>query len=161
MNNIGEKIAQLRKQFGMTQEQLAEKLSISSQAVSKWETGVTSPDISLLPQIAETFHISIDELLGIKKAAVLTEQTDTSKLMLRVKILSTDGDRVNINLPFKIVSAFIATGSKWVSFGQKSTNEVLSNIDWKQLSEAVDMGLRGKIIDIASADGDIVEIVVE
>lgn len=161
INNVGDKIAQLRKQHGLTQEQLAEKLSISSQAVSKWETGITSPDISLLPEIAAIFFISVDELLGVGRKSTITETKDTSKLMLHVRILSADGDKVNINLPFTIVSTALSLGNTWINFGKGSTNDMLKSVDWKQLTDAVEVGLRGKIVDIQSADGDIVEIVVE
>lgn len=63
---IGERIAYYRKLNAMTQEELASKLNISTQAVSKWEQKITSPDIMLLPEIAKIFNISIDELFGIK-----------------------------------------------------------------------------------------------
>lgn len=57
MESLGKKIRQLRSEKGDTQEQLAHTLQISFQSVSKWETGVASPDISLLPIIAEYFGI--------------------------------------------------------------------------------------------------------
>jgi len=63
--NIGEKIKKLRKQKDMTQEQLAEYLNISTQAVSKWETNLTLPDITLLPMLANLFNVTSDEILGI------------------------------------------------------------------------------------------------
>ena len=53
----------LRKQRNLTQEQAAEFLGVSSQAISKWETNSTFPDISLLPIIADFFNVSIDYLL--------------------------------------------------------------------------------------------------
>lgn len=61
---IGANIMRLRKEKGMTQEQLANALGLSYQAVSKWETGNSSPDISVLPLLAELFSVSIDELFG-------------------------------------------------------------------------------------------------
>ena len=65
---IGKNIADLRKSNGMTQEQLAETLGVSSQTVSKWENEVTMPDIMLLPVIAGCFDITVDELYGGRKA---------------------------------------------------------------------------------------------
>ena len=62
---IANKIKQMRVQAGFTQEQLANKLGVSSQSVSKWENGVAMPDIMLLPAIAEIFGISIDELFDL------------------------------------------------------------------------------------------------
>ncbi len=61
---LGDRIAYYRRLNAMTQEELAKQLNISTQAVSKWEQKITSPDISLLPEIAELFGISIDELFG-------------------------------------------------------------------------------------------------
>ena len=63
--NIGENIKKLRTEKQVTQEQLAEHLAISYQAVSKWENNITTPDIFLLPAIAEYFEVPIDELFKI------------------------------------------------------------------------------------------------
>ncbi len=60
--NIGRKIKMLRKSRGMTQEQLAESLCISTQAVSKWENHISLPDITMAPMIAAYFGITLDEL---------------------------------------------------------------------------------------------------
>lgn len=62
--HIHQQIALLRKQNGMTQEQLANALGVSNQAVSKWESAQCFPDIQLLPELARLFHTSIDELMG-------------------------------------------------------------------------------------------------
>ena len=60
---LGQTIAKLRKQNNMTQSEVADALHISYQAVSKWERDESLPDITLLPSIAELFHVSIDNLL--------------------------------------------------------------------------------------------------
>ena len=62
---IGSKIKQLRCRASLTQEQLADKLGLSAQAVSKWENSATMPDISLLPELAQIFGTSIDELFDL------------------------------------------------------------------------------------------------
>ncbi len=62
---IGNKIKQLRYKSGLTQEQLASRLGISAQSVSKWETGLTMPDITLLPLLAGEFGVSVDELFDL------------------------------------------------------------------------------------------------
>ncbi|MBO5939135.1 MAG: helix-turn-helix transcriptional regulator [Clostridia bacterium] len=62
--SIGENIARLRKEKGWTQSELGEKIGVSNQAVSKWESGMTMPDITLLPSLADTFGIYIDELFS-------------------------------------------------------------------------------------------------
>ncbi len=63
---MGKRIMQLRKEKGYTQEQLAEMMGVSAQAVSKWENDVSCPDISILPQLAEKLGVTTDELLGVK-----------------------------------------------------------------------------------------------
>ena len=60
--DIGQKIKAARIAKGMTQEELADKLGVSFQAVSKWENAQSAPDISLLPLLAETFRCTIDDL---------------------------------------------------------------------------------------------------
>lgn len=65
--NIGKKIKELRRKNDLTQEKLAALLGISSQAVSKWECGVTWPDLSLLPALTRLFHVTADELLGLSE----------------------------------------------------------------------------------------------
>ncbi len=66
MTGVKLKIAELRRQKGIGQQQLAEVLGVTFQSISKWETGTTMPDITLLPSIAEYFNVSVDELLGLK-----------------------------------------------------------------------------------------------
>ena len=65
MDHIGQKIKTLRKTANLTQEGLAELLGVSSQAVSKWEVGSASPDLSLIAPLCRVFGCSADELLGI------------------------------------------------------------------------------------------------
>ena len=62
---LGKKIRQLRYKAGLTQEQLADKLGIGPQSISKWENAASMPDITTLPLLAETFGISIDELFDL------------------------------------------------------------------------------------------------
>ena len=66
MKTLGERIADLRRERGITQENLAGTIGISPQAISKWENNATMPDIMLLPIIADTLGVTIDELFGIR-----------------------------------------------------------------------------------------------
>ena len=63
--DIGKKVRELRKQKGLTQEQLADSLNISFQSVSKWETGLTIPDLTLIPGLTRLLDCTADELLGL------------------------------------------------------------------------------------------------
>jgi two-component system chemotaxis response regulator CheY len=64
-NRIGEMIKFLRKQQGVTQDELANYLTVSNQSVSKWETGQANPDVTYIPQIAEFFGVTIDTLFNV------------------------------------------------------------------------------------------------
>lgn len=66
MDSIGKKIRALRKKQNLTQTELANILSVSSQSVSKWENDISLPDISILPVIARFFNITMDELFDYK-----------------------------------------------------------------------------------------------
>ena len=66
--NIGQTIKALRTRAGLTQEQLAGQLGVTYQAISKWETGANTPDISLLPTLATAFGVSIDTLFSDQPA---------------------------------------------------------------------------------------------
>lgn len=65
--SIGKNIAKYRKAKGLTQEELGSKLGVTNQAVSKWESEVSMPDIMLLPEIATALNITLDDLYGIVK----------------------------------------------------------------------------------------------
>ena len=64
-NEMNLRIAELRKWTGLTQQELGERLSVSFQTVSKWENGVTMPDLTMIPALTECFQVSADELLGM------------------------------------------------------------------------------------------------
>ena len=79
--NIGIKIRELRKKRGITQERLAEYLTVSAQAVSKWENGTALPDITLVPKLSAFFGVSTDELFSTKP-----EVTDKKLLEFKEKL---------------------------------------------------------------------------
>ncbi len=79
---LGKRIVQHRKQLGMTQDQLAEKLGVTAQAVSKWENDQSCPDINMLPKLAELFSTTTDALLGhtpVFEAEVVEDEENDDK----------------------------------------------------------------------------------
>lgn len=160
---LGKRIADLRKKKGMTQEELAANFSISAQAVSKWENDVACPDIGILPELARTLNVSVDELLSGEPvpAVVLVpeaERKDLSEMMLRIVVNSSGGDRVRVNLPMALIQAALEMG---MEMPQISGNEALKNIDLRQIIELVRRGAMGNLVEVESHDGDIVQIFVE
>ena len=77
--NIGKKIKELRKQRGITQEQLAESIGISFQAVSKWENNIALPDITLAPVLANYFGVTMDELFDFSLSEIDAEVENIAK----------------------------------------------------------------------------------
>ncbi len=79
--NIGENIRKYRKNMNWTQEQLAEMLGASVQSVSRWESGGGYPEMELLPEIARTFAVSVDELMGYGASETRLTQEELSKMV--------------------------------------------------------------------------------
>ena len=75
---LGKRIAGYRKGLELTQDQLAEQLGLTAQAVSKWENDLSCPDITILPKLADIFQVSIDDLLGHTAKSPVCETTVVS-----------------------------------------------------------------------------------
>ena len=157
MSTLGTRLQELRKQKGLTQEQLAEKLNVTNQSVSKWEKDINAPDILLLVALADLFETSVDYLLGRNenRPIVSVTQKGIDQLVLKIRILSADKDKVNINLPLSIVKIFAKNGEL------KMLKDKKIDIDINQLIALVEQGVVGELVDIESADGDTVKIAVE
>ena len=162
---IGKRIAALRREKNLKQDDLAQMLEVSPQAVSKWENDQTCPDISLLPKLAKILGVSVDELLSGKQEQqpMVTlvpedQRKDIKDMMLRIVVDSADGDKVRVNLPMALVQLAMEMG---MEMPQVSGNDALKDIDWAQVMELVRHGAMGNLIEVESADGDIVRIFVE
>lgn len=91
--NLGKKIAELRKKNNLSQEELAEKVGVARQTISKWEIGDTTPDINQVKIISKIFNISVDELVDNDINSVIVEKvSNTEKLAgITIKILKVFG----------------------------------------------------------------------
>ena len=162
---IGKRIAALRREKGLKQDDLAQMLEVSPQAVSKWENDQSCPDIALLPKLAQILGVSVDELLSGKQemqpAVTLVpeeQRKDIKDMMLRIMVDSKNGDKVRVNLPMALVQVAMEMG---MEMPQISGNAALKNIDWMQIMELVRHGAMGNLVEVESADGDTVRIFVE
>lgn len=116
MLKLGENLKKFRLQRELTQEQLADILGVSAQAVSRWENGTTYPDITLLPVIASYFEITLDELMGIdsfkseeqlKELLGQLEENGSKGLIYENILLLRDSVRTypaNYELQFRLVN---------------------------------------------------------
>ena len=161
---LGKRIAALRKQKELRQDDIAQLLDVSPQAVSKWENDQTCPDIGLLPKLAQILGVTTDELLSgkqeLQEVRVLPpeERKDIKDMLLRIIVDSSDGDKVRINLPMALVQVALDMGTE---MPQISGKEALKNIDLNQIMELVRQGAIGNLVEVESADGDTVRIFVE
>lgn len=161
---IGRRIAQLRKEKGLTQEELSQMMEVSAQAVSKWENDQTCPDISSLPKLAEILGVTVDELLSGKKetapvAQVLApeERKELKDMMLRIVVDENGGDHVKINIPMALVQVALDMG---MELPQVSGNSALKNLDLVQIVNMVRQGVVGNLMEVETDDA-VVRIFVE
>lgn len=91
--DLSEKIVKLRKNNGLTQEQLAEQLNVSRQSVSKWESGQAAPDIDKIVALGEIFHVTTDYLLKPSELDELAMKTEMLEKRQQ-EILETDKKRM-------------------------------------------------------------------
>lgn len=148
--NISSYIRQKRKELNFTQEELADKLGVTKASVSKWELGQSYPDITMLPNIAELFKCTIDELLGYcnqkndyleKGKRILREFTATTgftrKLVL-INIVSADPVRLS-NFYRDILEANIVNDREHggpnrieIWFGERDENAVCIAVNYQK-----------------------------
>ena len=161
---IGKRIGLLRKEKGLTQEELASHMGVSPQAVSKWENDQTCPDISALPRLARLLGVSVDELLEGKaelpavRVLPPAERKPLTDMMLRITVDSADGDRVRVNVPLALVEVAMEIG---MEMPQINGTDALKGVDLNKVLRLVREGLVGNLVEVDSADGDKVRIFVE
>ncbi|MCI5924844.1 MAG: helix-turn-helix transcriptional regulator [Oscillospiraceae bacterium] len=161
---IGKRIAARRKEKGYTQEEIAERLGITAQAVSKWENDTSCPDISLLPALAEMLGTTVDALLSGKTSDTLRvlppeERRSIDEMTLRILVdTAEDNDRVRVSVPMALVRVAIEMG---MQLPQITSKEALKGIDINSVFRMVENGVIGKLMEVETGDGTTVTILVE
>lgn len=169
---LGRRIARLRLEYGMTQERLAMKMGVTAQAVSKWENDLSAPDIMLLPELARTLGVTVDELLEGRKGQEIASAEPAPEPQpapsradgprpkkLHIQVDSSDGDVVNINVPLGMASAVLGASSKLP--GAVNLNLNNADIDAALIAEAIKHGEKGTLVEVDGDDGDHVVISLE
>lgn len=165
--NIGVKIAELRRAHNMKQDELAEMLDVTPQAVSKWENGASMPDISLLPKIAKIFGVTIDDLFGADntpkpdvQVVPVEKRKSFDEMILRIRV-QDGGDKVNVNLPLPLVKLALEIGgsSGAINIGDVKIGGMdMSKIDFNHIIKLVENGVIGKLVEVECDDGATVVI---
>lgn len=129
---IGNKIMELRKKNHLSQEELAEKVGVARQTISKWELGDTSPDIKQAKELSKIFNISLDELVDNDIKNILVEKTtNTEKLAgMIIKILKFIGIIFLVLFIIDIIAfIFFTFNKKSVITSSISSVEITCSID--------------------------------
>lgn len=160
METFGQRFQRLRKEKGLTQEDIANKFNITPQSVSKWENDLSTPDIAIISDLASFLGVSVETLLTGKVESVsIKKDIDLDKAILKIIVHSEDGDEVKINFPLGLGDSLLKT------FVSKSLNkldgDIKEQIDLDKIIEMVKKGAIGELINIKSSDGDIVIIKVD
>lgn len=134
--NIGDKIKELRKQRGITQEQLADSMSVSFQAVSKWENNIALPDITLTPVLAAYFGISMDELFDY----------DLKRIEDKALTIAKESWKYRSN-DWKKAKVILEEGLKQYPDNDILLNNLLYVIDYDEKPDEV-LKIASKVIDV-------------
>ena len=152
MNTIGQNIAYFRKQKQLTQEELAEKMSVTAQAVSKWECDASYPDITVINSLAKVLGISVDSIFNGSKEIPEMKETTPEKIdrrILRVHVqVDKDGNEernvtVITRFPVAAINKAIENGTLKKLVGEDAYEEVIST-----LGGMIDAGLTGPIVEV-------------
>lgn len=151
---FAKRLQELRKEKNLTQEDLATKLNISPQSISKWENNLSTPDLEMLLNLCHILNVSADYILGNNNITTLT-QKDPNKLLLKLEILD-NGDNVKINLPLAIIKNLLESNT--VKINDK---DILNKIDFNLIFTLIDKGVIGKLLEIDTTDNEHISIYVE
>lgn len=159
MQDFGGKISELRRRKDWTQDELAQRVGVSAQAVSKWETGQSMPDIALLSPLADAFGVSVDALLNgtiseVVRAEEVTVRQRATQLVMRVVDPAEEGP-VTIKLPLGVVRFAAKFGSALPGVNNRYA------IDTSEVMNLIEHDLVGEVLQINAGGGATVTITLE
>ncbi|MBO5037529.1 MAG: helix-turn-helix transcriptional regulator [Clostridia bacterium] len=145
--SIGKNITMFRKAKGLTQAELGELLGVSNQAVSKWESEMTMPDIMLLPEIAKVLGVTLDDLYGEHKEYEIVDKVNSDTVTdKRILLISVKEENTNIKLriPVQAVHSILSNDI----FKKAIPDE--AQID--ELFKMIESGAKGTLVDVDEDD---------
>ncbi len=148
MNTIGQNITNIRKRRGMTQEELAVKMCVTAQAVSKWERDVSYPDVAALSTLAKVLDVSVTEIVeGVREIPELheasQEEIDRRVIFIDVKARET---HITVRFPVTAMKKAIENGTLENIVGKDAFPQVVGTL------EMVDWGLTGPLVTVDDGD---------
>ncbi len=154
---LGKRIQRLRKGRDLTQESLAEQLSLTAQAVSKWENDLSCPDIMTLPTLARLLNVTVDTLLTGASSPAAAPAKPKEDLILRIAYVPLqDGElgRIGVNLPYRVVrlGARYGLATLTVNTSDDGSERLMQHFDLERLVDLVESGVTGKLLDVQDDD---------
>lgn len=149
-NTIGTNIAKYRKAIGMTQAELAEKLNVSVQAVSKWENDISYPDIERIGELASVLNTSAESIINGENKSITTLKSDID-VTRRIVVFTVnvhDGDNVDVTLriPLELFLKAQQDGTLRTLLGEDGNNIPES------VFEMITSGVLGPIVTVDNKD---------
>lgn len=154
---LGKRIQTLRRENALTQEQLAETMGVTPQAVSKWENDLSCPDVMSLPHLAKTLHTSVDTLLTGESAQSIPAGVvkPPEELIVRIAIHPEDEARVCLNLPFTVfrlgalhnLLSFTFSANEGNLDAEKLARE-MAQVDFRAIVHLIENGARGTLVNV-------------
>ena len=148
MNTIGQNIAYFRKQKKMTQEELAEKMSVTAQAVSKWECDTSYPDITAIQTLSKILGVTPTELIdGIQHSAEIKDAPKEiiDRRIVRIEV-QVDETKIVTRFPVPVIKKAMKNGTLESLVGEDAYSKVVS------ILEMIDSGMMGRLVDVSSPE---------
>ena len=151
MKTIGENIAYYRKQKKLTQEGLAEILSVTAQAVSKWECDSSYPDITVMSNLAKTLGVTVDDILTGEQKIPEVKEAEPEKIDRRIILVEvqTDDTKVTTRFPVSVVKKALANGTLEKLVGDDVYKEVAS------IEGMIDSGMTGPLVEVDNPEAHV------
>ena len=151
MNTIGQNIAELRKKKGMTQEELAEKMCVTAQAVSKWERDASYPDVTVLSALAQALGVSVAAIIEGEQSVPELKEADADAIARRVLVIKFHMGAANMDMkvqfPVTALKKMMDNGMLLQMIGEEDYPQVSS-----MLESAVETGCVGPIMSVDNND---------
>lgn len=160
MKSIGQNIAELRKKKGLTQEELAEKMCVTAQAVSKWERDASYPDVTALSELAKVLGVSVAAIIEGEQSVPKLKEAAADAIARRVVCITVNVGQADVDMKVQ----FPVTALKKMMDNGFLKQMIDDEEDYSQISSvlesAVEMGCVGPIMNV-NASGTQVRISVE
>lgn len=146
-NSIGQNIAYYRKAAGMTQEELSEKMNVTSQAVSKWENDLSYPDLECVSRLATVLNTTVDSLINGAESIPCVKVVETDSVEKRILVISTDlrsshnNVSAKVRIPVELILKFHENDNLTALVGEDTADLVKKSI------ELITSGAVGTVIE--------------